>query len=100
MKVTNIELNNTAYNNISDLFTALVSLTMDNALVIDGIRVTYSDDTPAQNKIEYPDGFHFKDELEQTLIKEQIMTTMARHARQHDKKNYTRCCKKISKTFK
>ena len=86
MKVTNIEINNSNYNNVSDLFPALVRMTVDNAFVIDGIQATYSDENPSQNNVTYPDGFHCKDELGQAQIKEQIMTTMARHARQHDKK--------------
>lgn len=86
MKITNIELSNTTYNNITDLFTALVSLTINDCLVIDGISAIYSDDTPAQNKIEYPDGFRFKDEDEQTLINEHVLSEIAKHAKQHDKK--------------
>lgn len=86
MKITNIELNNTTYNNYSDIFSALVSMTLDNALLIDGIRAAYSDDFPVHNKIEYPDGFHFSDEEEQMQIQEQVLTAVARGARQHDKK--------------
>ncbi len=86
MKVTNIEFNNTTYNNISDLFSALVSMTMDNAFVIDGIRATYSDDNPAQNTIEYPEGFHFKNELEQNLVQEQVLSAVAQHAKENDRK--------------
>lgn len=86
MKITNIEVNNTNYNNISDLFSAFITMTLDNKYIIDGIRATYSDDNPAQNTIEYPDGFRFKNEEEQTLIQEQVLTAVARNARQHDKK--------------
>lgn len=86
MKITNIELSNTTYNNITDLFTALVSLTINDCLVIDGISAIYSDDTPAQNKIEYPDGFHVKGEEEQTLINEQVLSALAKRAQEHDKK--------------
>ena len=95
MKITNIELNNTSYNNISDLFTALVSMTMNNAFVIDGIRATYSDDNPAQNTVEYPDGFHFKDEAEQTLINEQVLSALAKCAQEHDRKILHDTVKKI-----
>lgn len=97
MKLTNIEINNTNYNNISDLFTALVRMTVDNAFVIDGIQATYSDENPSQNNVTYPDGFHCKDELGQAQIKEQIMTTMARHAKQHDKKIIHDAVKKFLK---
>ena len=86
MKITNIEVNNANYNNISDLFSALVSMTLDNKYIIDGIRATYSDDNPAQNTIEYPDGFHFKDEVEQQSIKEQVLSALANHAKQDDRK--------------
>ena len=86
MKLTNIEINNTNYNNISDLFTALVSLTINDCLVIDGISATYSDDCPAQNNVTYPDGFRFKSDEEQAQINEQVFSSLARHAKQHDKK--------------
>ena len=86
MKITNIELSNTTYNNITDLFTALVSMTMNDCLVINGVRATYSDDNPTQNSVQYPDGFHFANEVEQTLVAEQVLSTLAHRAKQHDKK--------------
>lgn len=95
MKITNIELSNTIYNNITDLFTALVSLTINDSLVIDGISATYSDDCPAQNSVTYPDGFHFANEVEQKSINEQVFSSLARHARQHEKKQLHDAIKKI-----
>lgn len=86
MKITNIEVNNANYNNISDLFSALVSMTLDNKYIINGIRAAYSDDNPDQNAVHYPDGFHFKDEVEQQTIKEQVLSALANHAKQDDRK--------------
>lgn len=95
MKLTNIEINNTNYNNISDLFTALVSLTINDSLVIDGISATYSDDCPAKNNVTYPDGFRFKSDEEQAQINEQVFSSLARHARQHEKKQLHDAIKKF-----
>lgn len=86
MKITNIELNNTTYNNMSDLFSALVSMTMNDCVVVDGIRAAYSDEFPDKNDVKYPDGFRFKDENEQKLINEHVLSEIAKHAKQHDKK--------------
>lgn len=86
MKVTNIDFNNTNYNNISDLFSTIMSMTVDNKYIIDGIKVAYSDDNPEQNEVIYPEGFHFKDELEQNLVKEQVLSAVAQHSKENDRK--------------
>ena len=86
MKITNIEVNNTNYNNISDLFSAFITMTLDNRYIIDGVHAAYSDDNPDQNAVHYPDGFHFKDEAEQQSIKEQVLSALASHAKQDDRK--------------
>ena len=86
MKITNIEVNNTNYNNISDLFSGFITMTLDNRYIIDGVRAAYSDDNPDQNAVQYPDGFHFKDEVEQQTIKEQVLSALANHAKQDDRK--------------
>ena len=95
MKITNIEVNNTNYNNISDLFSAFITMTLDNRYIIDGVRAAYSDDNPDQNAVHYPDGFHFKDEIEQTLINEQVLSALAKRAQEHDRKKLHDAVKKI-----
>lgn len=86
MKVTNIEFNNTNYNNIYDLFSTIISMTVDNKYIIDGIKVAYSDDNPENNEVKYPDGFHFKDDNEQNLVKEQVLSAVAHYAKGNDRK--------------
>lgn len=95
MKITNIEITSASYDSVSDLFCALVSMTMNDCLVINGVRATYSDDNPTQNSVQYPDGFHFANEVEQTLVQEQVLSTLARHARQHEKKQLHDAIKKF-----
>lgn len=95
MKITNIEITSASYDNVSDLFSALVSMTMNDCLVIKGVHATYSDDNPTQNSVQYPDGFHFANEVEQTLVAEQVLSTLARHARQHEKKQLHDAIKKF-----
>ena len=97
MKITNIEITSASYDNVSDLFCALVSMTMNDSLVINGVRATYSDDCPAQNSITYPDGFHFANEVEQQSINEQVFSSLARQAKQHDKKIIHDAVKKFLK---
>lgn len=86
MKITNIEITSASYNNVSDLFCALVSMTMNDCVVVDGIRAAYSDEFPDKNDVQYPDGFHVKGEEEQTLINEQVLSALAKRAQEHDKK--------------
>lgn len=103
MKITNIEITSASYDNVSDLFSALVSMTMNDCLVINGVRATYSDDCPAQNNVTYPDGFRFKSDEEQAQINEQVFSSLAHHAKQHDKKiihdaiKKFMSCKKVKK---
>lgn len=95
MKITNIELSNTTYNNITDLFSAIVSMTMNDCFVIDGVRAAYSDENPDKNDVQYPDGFRFKDEEEQNLMKEQILSEIAKQAKRHDRKRLHDTVRKI-----
>ena len=95
MKLTNIEITSASYDNVSDLFSALVSMTMNDSLVINGVHATYSDDCPAQNSVTYPDGFHFANEIEQQSINEQVFSSLARQARLHEKKQLHDAIKKF-----
>ena len=95
MKITNIEFNNTTYNNISDLFSALLSVSMNDCLVVVGICANYSDDNPEKNEIKYPDGFHFKSDEAQNLINEQVLSALAKRAQEHDKKRLHDTIRKI-----
>lgn len=95
MKITNIEITSASYNNVSDLFCALVSMTMNDCVVVDGIRAAYSDEFPDKNDVQYPDGFHVKGEEEQNLMKEQILSEIAKQAKQHDRKRLHDAIRKI-----